>query len=165
MPRPPVQKYVHDTIKKYDPGNIILDAGAGPEPNYYAPLFPGKTFHRLDVEQNETNTIDYIADLYALPADLYGQYTTVLSLETLEHLPFPALAIRNMTNLLKPGGLFILSSITSWPIHRHPKDYWRFLPDGFELLLSASPLKILEIKLEKEHAYLPGGIFAAAQKI
>lgn len=165
MARNPVKKYVQDIIEKHNPGEMIIDVGAGEEPNYYAPLFPGKTFHRLDIVQNKANTIDHVLDLFGIPEELHGQYSTVLSLETLEHIAFPTLAVKSMVNLLAPGGLIILSSVTCWGVHNHPKDYWRFLPDGFELILQASPVKILEIKLEKENASLPGGIFAVAQKI
>jgi hypothetical protein len=46
-------------------------------------------------------------------------------------------------------------------IHRTPKDYWRFTPDGIELLLSR--FKILDCALEGD-LKRPKGIWVAAQK-
>jgi hypothetical protein len=46
-------------------------------------------------------------------------------------------------------------------IHRAPKDYWRFTPDGIELLLSR--FKILDCTLEGD-LKRPKGIWVTAQK-
>jgi hypothetical protein len=46
-------------------------------------------------------------------------------------------------------------------IHRHPRDYWRFTPDGIELLLSR--FKIIDCTVEGSLEW-PIGIWAVAQK-
>lgn len=165
MPRNQVKEYVHDTIAKLNPGNMIIDIGAGEDPNYYEPLFTGKTFHKLDLVQNKAGTINYVMDLYNIRPALKNKYSMVLCLETLEHLPYPREAVKHCTDLITRNGFIILSSVTAWGVHNHPKDYWRFLPDGFTLLLQDAGLKIIEVKLQTPDASKPTGIFAIGQRV
>lgn len=164
MPTNAVKAYVKEIISKHDPGKMIIDVGAGEEPNYYEELFRGTIFHKLDIVQNKAKTITHVYDLYIPQPNLIGHYTTVLLLEVLEHVPFPITAARGAAKFLKPGGLMILSSPTVWGEHKHPKDYWRFLPDGFELILKETNLQILDIRLQQKDTITPGAIFAAAVK-
>ena len=48
-----------------------------------------------------------------------------------------------MFRVLRPGGLVVISSVMDFPVHEFPADYWRFAPQGFELLLeSFSPRRV-----------------------
>jgi SAM-dependent methyltransferase len=85
----------------------------------------------------------------------------VLNLESLEHLPYPQKAIDEIHRVLRPSGLLILTTVMHFKIHRAPKDYWRFTPDGIELLLSR--FKILDCTLEGDFKR-PKGIWVTAQK-
>ncbi len=60
---------------------------------------------------------------------------TVLMLETLEHVKNPLQAMAEVFRVLRPGGLAVISSAMDFPVHEHPADYWRFTPQGFDLLL------------------------------
>jgi SAM-dependent methyltransferase len=85
----------------------------------------------------------------------------VLNLESLEHLPYPQKAIDEIHRVLRPNGLLILTTVMHFRIHRTPKDYWRFTPDGIELLLSR--FKIVDCTLEGD-LKRPKGIWVTAQK-
>ena len=37
--------------------------------------------------------------------------------------------------VVRPGGIVVASSCMDLPVHEHPADYWRFTPQGFDLLL------------------------------
>ena len=165
MPTNAVKAYVESTIAAHDPGPMIIDLGAGEEPNYYQELFRPAAFHKFDLVQNKAGTITHLGDLYKPPRELIMQYSTVLMLEVLEHVPDPALAIFRASQLLTPFGLLIISSVTAWGEHKHPKDYWRFLPDGFRHLLDRSDLKILDVSTQHKDLAYPGAIFATARKI
>lgn len=78
--------------------------------------------------------VDRIEDVHQLSfaADTLG---TVLMLETLEHVRNPLQAMSEVFRVLRPGGLAVISSCMDFPVHEHPADYWRFAPQGFDLLL------------------------------
>jgi SAM-dependent methyltransferase len=90
-----------------------------------------------------------------------GSIGLVLNLESLEHVPYPQKAIDEILRVLRPNGLVILTTVMHFKIHRAPKDYWRFTPDGIELLLSR--FKILDCTLEGDFKR-PKGIWVTAQK-
>jgi len=96
------------------------------------PLFPGKRYVGTDLRCGPG--VDCVLDLHrvGLRAESAG---TVLVLDTLEHVEYPRRAIEEVARVLKPEGLFLLSSVMDFPIHEHPYDFWRFTPSGFESLL------------------------------
>lgn len=86
--------------------------------------------------------VDRLEDVHQLSfaTDSIG---TVLMLETLEHVKNPLQAMAEIFRVLQPGGLVVISSCMDFPVHEHPADYWRFPPQGFELLLERfSPRRV-----------------------
>lgn len=98
------------------------------------PLFPGKKYVGVDMRKGPG--VDVILNLHQI--DLLSELvSTVLLLDTLEHVEFPRKAISEVHRILKPDGLFIMSSVMNFHIHDYPYDYWRFTPEGFKSLLSS----------------------------
>ena len=98
------------------------------------PFFLGK--HYIGCDAREGPGVDRIEDVHRLSfAD--ACVGTVLMLETLEHIENPLLAMAEIFRVLNPGGLVVISSAMDYPVHERPADYWRFTPQGFELLLRA----------------------------
>lgn len=59
-------------------------------------------------------------------------YDTVLCFEMLEHDPTPLLTVSAMRSLLRSGGHLLISSpANAFPLHRYPRDYWRFMDDAY----------------------------------
>jgi len=73
-----------------------------------------------------------------------GKYGTMVCLSTLEHMEHPFHAFEAFHELLQPGGLLILSTVFSFPVHGAPQDYWRFTPACLEMLAGYAALRILE---------------------
>ena len=79
---------------------------------------------------------DVIGDLCAMP--LHGSSVDGMILtEVLEHCEHPFNAIREVRRVLKPGGLLLVTSPFVWPWHgtEEYRDFWRFTPDAWRLLL------------------------------
>lgn len=53
-----------------------------------------------------------------------------------EHISKPWKAAKNLTRLLKPGGICYHAAPFSYFYHGAPADFWRFTPDAFELMFS-----------------------------
>lgn len=62
----------------------------------------------------------------------------VVLTEVLEHCVNPPLALAEVSRVLRPGGLLLVTSPFCWPTHQTEdyKDYWRFARQGWELLLA-----------------------------
>ena len=96
------------------------------------PLFANTDYIGCDIRPGPG--VDRTEDVHQLSfaSDTLG---TVLMLETLEHVRNPLQAMAEVFRVLQPGGLVVISSVMDFPVHEHPADYWRFAPQGFDLLL------------------------------
>ncbi len=159
--REAIVNYVRWAIARFPFEEPILDTCAGWEPNFYQPLFPGKRYVKQDMRDFDPACIDVICDIADMKPIASESIGLVLNLESLEHLPYPQRAIDEIHRVLRPDGLLILTTVMHFKIHRAPKDYWRFTPDGIELLLSR--FKILDCVLEGD-LKRPKGIWVIAQK-
>jgi SAM-dependent methyltransferase len=80
-------------------------------------------------------------DLCDPPAELPGPFDLVICEQVLEHVPDPLKALDTLRRLCKPDGHVYVSTPFLVRLHDWPGDYWRFTPDGMELLLRASGLE------------------------
>ena len=101
--------------------------------------------------------VDVILNLHGidLPSESIG---SVLSLDTLEHVEYPRKAIEEIHRILKPDGIFIMSSVMNFPIHDFPYDYWRFTPKGFISLFNIFPASFVEFAGEDSFPHTVIGI-------
>ena len=159
--REAVIEYVKWAIKQFPFEEPILDTCAGWEPNYYQPLFPGKRYIKQDMQDFDPPCIDILCDISAMKPVSDESIGLVLNLESLEHIPYPQRAIDEIYRVLRPDGLLILTTVMHFKIHRAPKDYWRFTPEGLELLLKR--FKILDCTLEGDWKR-PKGVWITARK-
>jgi SAM-dependent methyltransferase len=159
--REAVVSYVKRAIDRFPFEEPILDTCAGWEPNYYQPLFPGRRYVKQDFQNYDPPCIDIICDVSSMKPIPDESFGLVLNLEALEHIAHPQKAIDEIYRVLRPEGLLILTTVMHFRIHPSPKDYWRFTPDGIELLLRY--FKILDCTLE-ESLKKPKGIWVTARK-
>lgn len=61
-------------------------------------------------------------------------FDAVITLEGLEHVSDPELAINGIFKILKNQGVFIFSTPWIIPIHDRPSDYYRFTPAALRML-------------------------------
>ena len=73
-----------------------------------------------------------------------GAFDTVLSVQVLEHTPDPGGLIAEMSRVLAPDGLLILSAPFQFKLHEEPHDYFRYSPHGLRTLCAAAGLEVLE---------------------
>ncbi len=95
--------------------------------------------------------VDLILDAHELLKKFSKEsFDTVLCFEMLEHDIAPWITINTMHKLVKPGGYLVVSCPTfGFPLHRHPKDYFRYGEDAFREIIFKG-FKILRISEVKD---------------
>lgn len=75
-----------------------------------------------------------------------GTFDTVICCEVLEHDSYFGDTWFNMLNLLANNGHLIITTPTfGFPLHRYPKDYWRFGEDAYRDVFFAG-MDILDLR-------------------
>jgi hypothetical protein len=131
----------------------------------------------LGIDMQEGPGVDQVVDIHSPPAEWSGRFSGVLCSEVLEHVARPWLALPKLREIMQPGGWMVVTTLTSFPIHGFPDDYYRYTPSGLKLLLEDAGFKNvttenaghIEIKLN-DHGeagfctrQLPMHVFGVAQ--
>lgn len=101
-------------------------------------------------------------------ADLAGTFgvdyaDVVISTEMLEHAEDWQAAVRGMLEVLRPGGVLLLTARgPGFPYHDHPGDYWRFTVETMSAILELAGLDVLTVQSDPDPA--SPGVFAKARK-
>mgnify|MGYP002787211188 CR=1 FL=1 len=96
------------------------------------------------IDMIDGDGVDQVADIHALPEDWARRFSGVLCSEVLEHVERPWVALPKLREVTRPGGWIVVTTLTSFPIHGFPDDYWRFTPSGLRLLLEDAGFEDVE---------------------
>jgi SAM-dependent methyltransferase len=96
-------------------------------------LFPGREYVGCDMRPGPG--VDRVEDVSALTLP-DASASTVLCIETFEHVFEVRRAFDEVFRVLKPGGLFVITSPLNFRIHGYPDDYWRMTPNCLRRLMS-----------------------------
>lgn len=89
-------------------------------------LFANKSYVGCDMRPGPG--VDRVEDVTAISLP-DGSAGTVLCIETFEHVFAVNKAFDEVFRLLKPGGIFVITSPLNFRIHGYPDDYWRMTPN------------------------------------
>ncbi|MBI3858146.1 MAG: class I SAM-dependent methyltransferase [Planctomycetes bacterium] len=141
-----VNAFVRGAAGRAAPGARVLDAGAGE--CIYRPIFEGRRYTAVDRGVGERTwdygKLDARADLERIPFAA-GAFDFVLCTETLEHVARPALVLRELRRVLKPGGTLALTVPFLQPVHQAPHDYYRYTPSGLRHLLAEAGFNVVSL--------------------
>ncbi len=107
-------------VERYGQDSSILHAGSGPR----------RLAHQcVNVDIENFEGVDVVADIRHLPfAD--GTFDVTTCDQVLEHVPQPHLAARELSRVVKPGGLIHVATPFLFPWHPSPSDYSRWTTEG-----------------------------------
>src|SRR5262245_44631417 len=94
--------------------------------------FPGREYLGCDMRPGPG--VDRVEDVTAINLP-DGRAGTVLCIETFEHVFEVRRAFDEVFRILKPGGVFVITSPLNFRIHGYPDDYWRMTPSCLRRLL------------------------------
>lgn len=161
--RPAVLDFARDIAERFPMAEPVIEMGARAAEGQEGvadlrSLFGAADYIGCDIQ--EGLGVDQIEDIHDLSFD-DGSVGTVICLETLEHVADPLRAVEEMHRVLRPGGVLAISSLMFFPIHAHPWDYWRFTPEGFELLLRPFESRLV---VAQGWDLMPEGVFGVGVK-
>jgi SAM-dependent methyltransferase len=96
-------------------------------------LFPGRPYVGCDMRPGRG--VDRVEDVTAISLP-DGSAGTVLCIETFEHVFEVRRAFDEVLRLLRPAGVFVITSPLNFRIHGYPDDYWRMTPNCLRQLLT-----------------------------
>lgn len=103
-------------------------------------LFPGKSYTGVDFRKGPG--VDCVANVERLP-HANASVGTVLTMSTFEHVKRFWVAFDEVHRVLRPDGVFICALPFYFQVHAYPSDYWRFTPEGLDLMLEPYSARLL----------------------
>jgi hypothetical protein len=81
--------------------------------------------------------VDVVCDLHKIN-DIFKdeEFDLILSFSTYEHLKYPQLVSHNLMKMLKVGGIILISTHQSFPLHGYKFDYFRFSREAIKSIFS-----------------------------
>ena len=133
---------------------FVLDVGGG-DGSRYRNLLNYSAFQSLDIDSNTWP--DILASASEIPLET-DSVDTIFSSQMLEHVVDPVACLIEISRVLKPGGLLILTVPFLNEMHSEPVDFWRFTKFGIENLLEKTGFQI-EVILQRGNFWAVSGQF------
>lgn len=83
-----------------------------------------------------------------------ASFDVAVSVSTLEHTLRPWSVVKEISRIVKPGGLVCLTAPYAWPFHEHPIDCWRIYPDAMKTIMEDAGLEVLETRMVSAGSWL-----------
>lgn len=162
LPQPDLIRkyYVIKQLAKLPKGSTILDAGAGEcqYKSYCKHLrYTSQDFGGYDGQgdgrgiqtgKRDSSKIDIVSDIVDMPIRS-GSFDSVLCIEVFEHIPRPLDALKEISRVLKKGGVLILTAPFSSLTHYSPYYFY----SGFSLQFYKKNLPDFGFKIEEIYTY------------
>ncbi len=121
------------------PGTALLDLGCGMKPYMY--IYKDRCAKCIAADYEMRSEVDVRVDAKNLPFSS-DSFDIVLLTEVIEHISDPARVLAEITRVLKPRGLLLMTWPLNFMIHEVPHDYFRATEFGMAELLSRTSLRI-----------------------
>ncbi len=128
----------------------LLDIGCGKMP-YRAYILERSDVNQytgMDIDSSFTYDKDIIPDIRWDGKTMPVQnefYDSAIATEVLEHCPDPAIVLKEIYRILKPGGILFLTVPFLWNLHEVPHDEYRYTPFSLERHLKNSGFSNIDL--------------------
>ena len=119
-------------------GKKVLDVGSLDVNGNPKTEFENRGYEYIGSDMRSGLNVDIVVNGHDLSQKFSDEFDIVFCVDTLEHDDAFWITTGEMWKVLRPGGDLILGMPgRAHYEHRHPYDYWRFMPDSFERVLFA----------------------------
>lgn len=131
---PEILLWLDGIMQKYlqKPGRV-LEVGAYNVNGSPRSVFEAAATEYIGTDMQAGPGVDVVANNHELLYQLRGKaFDTVICCEVLEHDDVFWQSVHQLHRLTAPGGHLVITTPTfGFPVHRYPKDYWRFGEDAY----------------------------------
>jgi SAM-dependent methyltransferase len=144
--------YLDRVMSGPDPPRRVLDlgCGSGNSVDWFRGHDPAIDWVGVDIADSQeararrrTDAVFMSYDGVRVPFD-DRTFDLVYSSQVLEHVPDPAVHLREIARVLRPGGILVGSTSQLEPYHS--MSYWNITPFGFVRLAEAAGLEVRELR-------------------
>lgn len=141
-----IEDFVMEAARETGAGSRVLDAGAGE--SRFAHFFQGRSYIAIDAGVGDSawdyTRLHVVGDLQRLPFR-QGSFEVVVNTQVLEHVEEPARVLREISRVLRDGGMLYMTAPQGWHEHQQPHDFFRFTSFALTGLLRDAGLDVLEV--------------------
>lgn len=123
-----------------------LDIGCGQKP--YEKLFNSTQYIGLEIdspENRQNKKANYFYDGTNFPFQ-DNEFDSIITNQVFEHVFNPGVFLQEISRVLKPGGMLLITVPFVWDEHEQPYDYARYSSFGLRSILEKYGFKIIEYK-------------------
>jgi SAM-dependent methyltransferase len=127
----------------------LLDIGCGDKP--YEDLIRPYVTRYVGFDHPDTLHSHDTVDVWGTSTDLPfpdRSFDTVVAFQVLEHVEEPGATVREAFRVLRPGGVFIVTTPFMWGVHEAPRDFYRYTEYGLRHVLSTAGFAEIEIEAQ-----------------
>lgn len=140
--------YLRRLIAKNVISGPVLELGAGYGGTTSRAEIEAAKLQYFGTDLSHGPGVDFVAD-FERPEQMevfrdVAPFGSVLILNVLEHTFDPIRILDNVMTLVRPGGTLVVLTPSVWPLHNHPMDAWRILPNFYEEYAKRRGLDLLE---------------------
>ena len=167
-----------ELLKHKEKGGKVLELGSRNRSGVIHRHFVPEHLHYVGMDILSGDNVDVVGDAHAMSALFEPKtFDAIFAISVFEHLLMPWKVALEMNRIMKTGGLVMLATHQSWPVHEAPWDFWRFSDQcwrglfnkytGFEVIAAAmgEPALIVSrmlhqvnLRMEQSPAYLGSAV-------
>jgi len=141
-----LKKFIYDSIARYvSASKSVLDVGCGEQPMRGLIEKYGGAYIGVDISQNQQGSVAVISSINKVSFH-NSTFDLILCTEVLEHVSDTYSLFFELSRLLRPGGIIILTSPFAFSLHEEPYDYVRVTPYQIIECAKKSNLEIVDLK-------------------
>lgn len=130
-------KFIEFAFARNGKKNELLDLGCGVKP--FKKIYSGYSSNSVGIDvatsPHTKSEMDMIYDGKNIPFD-NNRFDYVLCTEVMEHVPDPALFLKEIHRVMKSDGILIMTTPFLVPLHEEPHDFYRYTKHGIHHLLT-----------------------------
>ncbi|MDJ0632870.1 MAG: methyltransferase domain-containing protein [Xenococcaceae cyanobacterium MO_188.B29] len=115
-----------EILKEQKKGKVLEIGSRNRSGNVRRNLIP-ESMEYIGMDIKSGDNVDVVGDAHLL-TQLFKKNTfdAIFCISVFEHLLMPWKVVLEINQVLKPGGLFMITTHQTWPLHETPWDFWRF---------------------------------------